>query len=70
MSFKQGAKKKNIDKILVNNSKIILGGSKMGRIDYQNKIIEILDEAVSKLQAKEFEVFLENLEKDLEEYKN
>lgn len=42
----------------------------MGRIDYQNKIIEILDEAVSKLQAKEFEVFLENLEKDLEEYKS
>ena len=56
--------------MLIRHSKIILGGSKLGRIDYQNKIIEILDEAVSKLQAKEFEVFLENLEKDLEEYKN
>ena len=42
----------------------------MDRIDYQNKIIEILDEAVSELPAKEFEIFLKSIERDLEEYKN
>lgn len=41
----------------------------MDRIDYQHEIIEILDEAVSKLPAKEFEILLKNIEKNLEEYK-
>lgn len=42
----------------------------MDRIDYQNKIIDTLDEAVSELPAEEFEIFLKSIERDLEEYKN
>lgn len=41
----------------------------MDRIDYQNKIIEILDEAVSKLSVEEFDKLLKRVNEDLEEYK-
>ena len=41
----------------------------MDRIDYQNKIIKILDEAVSKLSVEEFDKLLKRGSEDLEGYK-
>ena len=41
----------------------------MYRIDYQNKIIKILDEAVSKLSVEEFDKLLKRVSEDLEGYK-
>ena len=42
----------------------------MDRIDYQHKIIDILDDAVSELSGKEFEILIKSVERDLQEYKD
>ena len=42
----------------------------MDRIDYQHKVIETLDEAISELPSEEFERLIRSIERDLEEYKN
>lgn len=41
----------------------------MDRIDYQHKIIDILDDAVSELSAEEFDILIKSVERDLQEYK-
>lgn len=42
----------------------------MDRIDYEHKVIEILDEVFSNLPSVEYELFLKSMERILEEYKN
>ena len=40
----------------------------MDRIDYQTKIIEILDNALNELDTEEFDVFIQRIKEELENY--
>lgn len=40
----------------------------MDRIDYQTKIIEILDNALNELGTEEFDVFIQRIKEELENY--
>lgn len=41
----------------------------MNRVDFQNKISELLDRALNDLNVEEFEIFIERVKRMIEDYK-
>ncbi len=40
----------------------------MDRIDYQNKIVEILDDALNELNSNDFDILIQRVKETIEDY--